>query len=95
VEGEVSWTRRTPIVGNSATDRERGDRFVRLLQMVELLRQQSMSIVELADEFEVTQRTVIRDLIVLERAGAYVQLRRSRRGIGPYRYQADSAEASR
>lgn len=84
----MSSARRTPLVGSNATDRERGDRFVRLLQMVELLRQQPMSVLELADKFGVTRRTILRDLIVIERAGSPVQLRRSRHGIEPYRYRA-------
>lgn len=71
--------------------RERGTGFVRLLQMVELLRRRQMTLLELADEFHVSRRTIIRDLLVLERAGALVDLQCDRDGIDGYCYSATEA----
>lgn len=48
---------------------KRGNALVRLLQMIEILRHRRLSILELANEFDVAPRTIVRDLIIIERSG--------------------------
>ncbi len=55
----------------------RNTTLVRVLQLMELLLRQPMTIADIAREFDVCRRTVIRDLAAINRAGALVTLRRT------------------
>lgn len=54
----------------------RNNTLVRVLQLMELLLRQPMTLAEISAEFGVSQRTAIRDLAAIDRAGAMVTLRR-------------------
>lgn len=60
--------------GKYLSDRDRSKQLARVLQIIELLRRRQMSVYDLAAEFGVTVRTIRRDVLLIQRAGAIVDL---------------------
>jgi predicted DNA-binding transcriptional regulator YafY len=81
----------TPGRRKCPNDDRRGKTFVRLLQMADMLTRQPMSHAELSAEFQVCTRTVIRDLKVIARSGAFVDISR----INDYKARVSRLKAVR
>lgn len=66
------------------TDRLTG--LVRVLQLIELLKRHPCDVPALAEELQVSRRTVLRYLSVIERAGAF-ELKATRRDGEPQQFR--------